>query len=188
MTAAESDDRERRSALGKAIRLRRVEVDLTRADLAREAEVSYTYVSEIENGTKQASAKTLWRIARALGLEPHELMALAAQWETRPTTGSQASEPAGPHPSVAGLTAARAVALPPEPPAASLWFRVPLERAGRETGTPDQPELVEVLDRIAAAVDGVPAERAELALMLALDERRTRRIVREELARREREE
>jgi hypothetical protein len=34
------------------------------------------------------------------------------------------------------------------------------------------------------ALEGLPDERAELALMLALDERRTRRIVREELDRR----
>jgi transcriptional regulator with XRE-family HTH domain len=189
VTAPEEDERERRSALGKAIRLRRVEVDLTRADLAREADVSYTYVSEIENGTKQASAKTLWRIARALGLEPHELMAMAAQWETRPTAGSPTGQPAAAHPS---LAAARALALPPEPPAAqSHWFhaaRVPLESAGDPAGARPEggpPELVDALDRIDAALDGVPAERAELALMLALDERRTRRIVREELARRD---
>ena len=189
MTTAESDDRERRGALGKAIRLRRVELDLTRADLAREAEVSYTYVSEIENGTKQASSKTLWRIARALGLEPHELMAMAAQWEPRPAAASGPPLSAPPLPADP-LTAVRALAVRPEPPAArSRWFhaaRPPLERAGDEAGAVPAggpPELVEALDRIAAALDGVPAERAELALMLALDEHRTRRIVREELSR-----
>jgi transcriptional regulator with XRE-family HTH domain len=187
------DEQHLRSALGKAIRLRRTELDMGRADLAREAGVSYTYVSEIENGTKQASSKTLWRIARALGLEPHELMALAAQWDSRP--------PAQPSPGAvpaaqravapdwtAALGATARLALPDAPKAArSPWFHGGRPSASdpgvdRPSGSAaGPPELVEVLDRLAAALDGVPNERAELALMLALDERRTRRIVREEL-------
>lgn len=203
MTAAEADDRQLRSALGKAIRLRRVELDLSRADLAREADVSYTYVSEIENGTKQASSKTTWRIARALGLEPHELMASAAQWETRPPPFAASVDRAVEGPSVApvvdpllALGGAALAAAESAPSPRSRWFH-----AGRLTATDrteasgpgeqdlsvsaaGQPELVEVLDRIAAALHGVPDERAELALILSLDERRTRRIVREELDRR----
>jgi hypothetical protein len=50
----------------------------------------------------------------------------------------------------------------------------------RSVSPAGRPELVDLLDRL----DGVPDERAELALMLTLDERRTRRIVREELDRR----
>ena len=202
MTDAEVDDRQLRSALGKAIRLRRVELDLSRADLAREAEVSYTYVSEIENGTKQASSKTMWRIARALGLEPHELMASAAQWETRPPPLAASVARAVEGPSVApvvdpllalgGAALAAAESAPPR----SRWFHAGrltdadrMEAAGPggqdlSVSAAGQVELVEVLDRIAAALDGVPEQRAELALMLSLDERRTRRIVREELDRR----
>lgn len=217
MTPTDDEEQPLRSALGKAMRLRRVELDLSRADLAREAGVSYTYVSEIENGTKQASSKTLWRIARALGLEPHELLAAAAGWETRPlppgaSSGAPAAAPAvpaeGPDPvtdrlrslgraRLASLESAVGRLAVPEASSApaSRWFH-----AGRAAATdrargadpggddpsgpePGPPELVEVLDRLAAALDGVPDERAELALMLALDERRTRRIVREELGR-----
>ncbi|MGH9009136.1 MAG: helix-turn-helix domain-containing protein [Acidimicrobiia bacterium] len=195
MTAADDDERHLRSALGKAIRLRRVELDLSRADLAREADVSYPYVSEIENGTKQASSKTLWRIARALGLEPHELMASAAQWS------EAAPAPGGPAPGSADLLSVLGVsrslaagisggAFAAAAPKRSRWFhadRVPPEPAvgaGPSTAAAGPPELVEVLDRIDVALEGVPDERAELALMLSLDERRTRRIVREELDRR----
>jgi transcriptional regulator with XRE-family HTH domain len=227
VTDVEDDERPLRSALGKAIRLRRVELDLSRADLAREADVSYTYVSEIENGTKQASSKTLWRIARALGLEPHELMALAAQWETRPPGPEASPAPPAAVPSAApaapgsgegspplsdllfSLGGARFVEVDPKVvqrlaaaegslAPVSRWFHsgrgsAASEQAGTaERADVDEPsgpaaitaELVEVLDRIAAALDGVPDERADLALMLTLDERRTRRIVREELDRR----
>jgi transcriptional regulator with XRE-family HTH domain len=195
VTAADADDRDLRSALGKAIRLRRVELDLSRADLAREADVSYTYVSEIENGTKQASSKTMWRIARALGLEPHELMAMAAHWESRPPgaptpAASSASESASP---IEALTVERFLRVPEpagDPTPRPRWFHAGRaaddrpDRASPAVPESGPPELVEVLDRVAAALDGVADERAELALMLTLDERRTRRIVREELGRR----
>ncbi|MDQ3943770.1 MAG: hypothetical protein M3357_01155, partial [Actinomycetota bacterium] len=53
-----------------------------------------------------------------------------------------------------------------------------------EPGGPGAPPgLPDILARLETVLEGVPDERAELALMLALDERRTRRIVREELGR-----
>jgi hypothetical protein len=103
-------------------------------------------------------------VAEALGLEAHQLLASAATWESD-------RAPADP-----------AMAPPPPPPAArgtgghERWFHADSLAA--------TPELPEVLARIAAALDRVPDERAELALMLSLDERRTRRMVREELDRR----
>ncbi len=185
MTAADDEQLHLRNALGKAIRLRRVERDLSRADLAREAEVSYTYVSEIENGSKQASSKTLWRIARALGFEPHELMASAAQWSEAASASAGAAPP--PPDFSPRAEVSRAVGVPASPPDRSRWFHAtsvgaePAAAAGPSSARGERPELVEVLDRINTALEGVPDERAELALMLSLDERRTRRIVREEL-------
>ena len=198
-------------ALGKAIRLRRVELDLSRTDLARDADLSYAYVAEIENGTKPGSSKALWKIARALGLELHELMAAATQWDSR-------TSPPPPPPPTESLDAVDAVStrmVEPErrsrravsasskeaPPAKSKsrWFHAsaasarsetaqPLSYSAPPTGDPSavtgSPELIEVLNRLSAALTDVPDERAELALMLTLDERRTRRIVREELDRR----
>ena len=172
MTDSEDRERGRRAALGKAIRLQRVQRDVSRGELADEAGLSYTYVSEIENGTKQASAKALHRVAEALGLEAHELMASAATWEP----AAAAPPPAKPaRRAVSGqrwFHAETDASLPPEPVIAA---------AAAPAGS---YELPEVLARIAAALEGVPDERAELALMLSLDERRTRRIVREELDRR----
>ena len=159
MTESEDREKARRAALGKAIRLHRVERDVSRGELADGAGLSYTYVSEIENGTKQASSKALRQVAEALGLEAHQLLASAATWESD-------RHPAGGH---------------------ERWFHADSlsARAAEPSSTAaGSPELPEILARIAAALDGVSDERAELALMLSLDERRTRRIVREELDRR----
>ena len=43
--------------LGRAIRVRRETLDLKRRDLALRAGLSYPYVSEIENGNKEPSAR-----------------------------------------------------------------------------------------------------------------------------------
>lgn len=64
-------------ALGRAIKVRRAELDLSRRDLAEAAGLSYSYLAEIENGAKQPSSKALASIAGALGLSPAELMASA---------------------------------------------------------------------------------------------------------------
>jgi len=63
---------------GRAVQLRRVELGLKRRELAERADLSYPYISEIENGMKDPSAKALRRIAEALELQsPTELIALA---------------------------------------------------------------------------------------------------------------
>jgi transcriptional regulator with XRE-family HTH domain len=62
--------------LGRAIHLRRVELGMKRRDLAIAAGLSYPYVSEIENGHKEPSAKALRQLADALDLAPVELVAL----------------------------------------------------------------------------------------------------------------
>jgi transcriptional regulator with XRE-family HTH domain len=63
--------------LGRAIQLRRVELGLKRPQLAKRAELSYPYLSEIENGMKNPSTKALRQLAAALELSPAELIALA---------------------------------------------------------------------------------------------------------------
>ena len=66
---SETADRTSMKRLGKAIELRRVELDLKRRELAERAGLSYPYVSEIENGNKNPSTSALSSIARALELE-----------------------------------------------------------------------------------------------------------------------
>jgi transcriptional regulator with XRE-family HTH domain len=65
--------------LGRAIRVRREVLDLKRRDLAVRAELSYPYVSEIENGNKEPSARALRQIAEALDLSVTELLTSADQ-------------------------------------------------------------------------------------------------------------
>ncbi len=60
--------------LGRVIKALRAEAGLSRGDLADRAGISYSYLAEIENGTKQPSTKTLVEIAQALALEAHDLM------------------------------------------------------------------------------------------------------------------
>ena len=63
-------------SLGRAIQLRRVEMGMKRRELAIEAGLSYPYVSEIENGQKEPSAKALRQLAEALGLSLSDLASL----------------------------------------------------------------------------------------------------------------
>ena len=215
----EAGHRDLLASIGKAIRLRRVERDMKRSELADRSGLSYAYVAEIENGTKQASSKALWQLAQALGLEPHELMALAARlepasrepsgapplWRTESVTDSLARSSAvtarpkragdeGPDAgearqaswfhlsSGAAPTAAATDDVPAVPQAAPA---VPAASRAREPRRPVGPdEVPALLARVEAVLEGVPDERAEIVLMLAVDERRIRRIVREELDRR----
>jgi transcriptional regulator with XRE-family HTH domain len=63
--------------LGRAVQLRRVQLGLKRPELAKRAELSYPYLSEIENGLKNPSTKALRQLAAALELSPAELIGLA---------------------------------------------------------------------------------------------------------------
>src|SRR4029453_18387744 len=62
---------------GKAVSIRRIELGLSRQQLAGRSGLSYPYVSEIENGVKFPSPNALSALAGALELVPHELVARA---------------------------------------------------------------------------------------------------------------
>lgn len=53
-------------ALSKAIRMRRLEADLTQEQLAELCDMDQTYLSQIERGRRQPSLKVLRKIAKAL--------------------------------------------------------------------------------------------------------------------------
>lgn len=65
------------SSLGRTIKVIRTDRGQSRRDLAREADISYSYVTEIENGRKPPSSPVLLRIAEALDVTPSELLAEA---------------------------------------------------------------------------------------------------------------
>jgi transcriptional regulator with XRE-family HTH domain len=69
-----------RQGLGRAIAVQRVHLGLKRKDLAQRAELSYPYISELENGGKEPSAKALRQIADALELSVGELIAMGERY------------------------------------------------------------------------------------------------------------
>ena len=60
-------------AFGKAIKMRRVQLDLTQEDLANNANMARSFVSGIERGEKQATVQSVYRLALALRIMPSEL-------------------------------------------------------------------------------------------------------------------
>jgi transcriptional regulator with XRE-family HTH domain len=62
--------------LREATNLRRLrhEMGLSQDDLAYEAEVSRSYLSQLEKGAYYASLKIVGRLADALGVDPAELL------------------------------------------------------------------------------------------------------------------
>jgi transcriptional regulator with XRE-family HTH domain len=64
-------------ALGRTIKVLRTDQGLDRKELARLAGISYSYLTEIENGAKPASNTILGPIAETLGLQLNELIAEA---------------------------------------------------------------------------------------------------------------
>jgi transcriptional regulator with XRE-family HTH domain len=63
--------------LGVTVRSERQARKLTQQQLAFEAELSLTYIGEIERGQRMVSIDTLQRVARALDLTAAELLATA---------------------------------------------------------------------------------------------------------------
>lgn len=75
-------------ALGRAIRIRREELQLSQQAVALEAGLAATYVSHVESGHQNPSWGKVDRIARVLGLAVWELGKQADELETvdrRPT-------------------------------------------------------------------------------------------------------
>lgn len=66
----------RREALGRAIKVLRVEQEMSRSELADAAGISYSHLADIENGKKEVSPGRFADIAEALGLSRTELVAL----------------------------------------------------------------------------------------------------------------
>ncbi len=69
----------KQTELGSRLRQLRVERGLSLRDLAATAEVDHTYLSKIENGRTPGmpSVRILGRVAKALNMEPMELIMLA---------------------------------------------------------------------------------------------------------------
>jgi transcriptional regulator with XRE-family HTH domain len=64
-------------ALGRTIKVIRTDLGIERRDLAERAGISYSYITEIENGNKPPSSSVLGPIATALGLRMSQLIEAA---------------------------------------------------------------------------------------------------------------
>ena len=67
------DGQELRAILGKGIRFYRQQRQLSQAALAEKADISVTFLSNIERGIKYPTSDTLSAIANALNVEVYEL-------------------------------------------------------------------------------------------------------------------
>jgi transcriptional regulator with XRE-family HTH domain len=76
------------AAFGRVLRQQRRQARLTQEQLALTADLQRNYVSELERGQKQASLMTLFKLASALDVAPHELVRLlfVELWETEGRT------------------------------------------------------------------------------------------------------
>jgi transcriptional regulator with XRE-family HTH domain len=84
-------------------------MEMKRRELAERAELSYPYVSEIEKGTKEPSAKSLRQLAEALGFaSTADLLAWTEQQHPPTEALADADEPPA---VVAGTTASSRAAL-----------------------------------------------------------------------------
>jgi transcriptional regulator with XRE-family HTH domain len=68
--------------LGRNVRAARLARGLSQEQLAFEAEMKRTYLSDLERGTRNPSVRALGRLARALGVEPPELLRRRDQIES----------------------------------------------------------------------------------------------------------
>lgn len=81
------------AGLGRAVKVFRTGLGMSRRVLAKRAGLSYSYVTEIENGKKQASASAQKAIATALGMSASALLAAAEEWTGQ--LGAEAAVEAG---------------------------------------------------------------------------------------------
>jgi transcriptional regulator with XRE-family HTH domain len=61
-------------AFGERVRALRVEAGMTQEGLAEAAGLHWTYVGQIERGTRNLTLKNVYRLARGLGVPPGRLV------------------------------------------------------------------------------------------------------------------
>ena len=172
------------TSLGTAIKLRRIELEMSRRDLAQTAGLSYPYVAELENGTKPGSQGALAAIAAALDLRLSELLAWSDDLEE--TRGLSPSDPQhwrNQRTSGAAMpdmvaTASMEMAPPPAPAARAGGAAAagPMQTRNQRTRS--------LATRVRDVLRGTDPTEAEEALLMVLGEERVREIVRDELDRR----
>lgn len=64
-----------RKVIGLNARLMRIEKGLSQEQVAERMGIDRAYISGLERGQRNPTATTIWHLARALGIEPADLMA-----------------------------------------------------------------------------------------------------------------
>ena len=67
------------AAVGRTVRKLRIEKKLSQEVLSGLAGLARSHVSMIENGDKQANFETIWRLANAFNMLPHEFVEIIEQ-------------------------------------------------------------------------------------------------------------
>jgi transcriptional regulator with XRE-family HTH domain len=98
--------------LGRAIAAARSEKGMKRRELANAARVSYPYLSELENGSKQGSTQKIGQIAEALGMTPSQLLARAESLALAESSGPEPDAVSAVVPSAGALGWTSAAASP----------------------------------------------------------------------------
>lgn len=101
-------------ALGRALQVLRSSYGYSRKELAERGGISYPYLSEIEAGKKEPSARALAALAKALGIRQHQLLELADRYAYGEDPAEIAEDLAPASPIVA-----HAMAMP----SSRSWFR-----------------------------------------------------------------
>lgn len=146
-------------ALGRAIQVLRTERGISRAELAKRAGLSYSYLSELETGRKGGNTKTFFLLANALGVTPRELHALVEE-RVLPTMAAPRAESAFDE----------TLAEPSETPRRS-WFRgarvAPPDTSPRRGPSASPAALDEARAELDAILAGLSPEDRALLLEFA---------------------
>lgn len=80
-----------RKGLGQVIRTLRELNEMSRANLAEEADLGVDMIAKVEQGVKSPSARTLKRLAMALGVDAVELSQRGVEWALLLGTAAESS-------------------------------------------------------------------------------------------------
>lgn len=95
------DDARFYRALGGAVKVYRAHRGLGRRELAAASGLSYSYLSEIENGRKRLSARALLFVSRGLDVRPYEILSMAEAWSAGHEPGADAGGETARSPAIA---------------------------------------------------------------------------------------
>jgi transcriptional regulator with XRE-family HTH domain len=71
-------------SFGRAVKLRRVELNLSQEALADKASMARSFISGVERGATKASTESVWRLAEALNCRPSDLWITAERLHASP--------------------------------------------------------------------------------------------------------